>query len=297
VYDAIIVGGGPAGLNAALVLGRCRRRVLVCDAGRPRNAASHGLHGFLSRDGIEPRELLRIGREQLAPYGVEVRNEAVSSVCPLEAGFEVVMTGGSRFTSRKLLLAIGVTDRVPPIPGIDNLYGSSVFHCPYCDGWEVRDQPLAALGSGKSAAGLAVGLLTWTRDVVLCTNGPARLRSHERDRLARYGIALRQAPVAALEGTRGILERICFSNGESLPRRGIFFSAGQLQHCELGRQLGCRFNGKGTILTNHLQETGVPGLYAAGDASHDVQFVIVAASEGAKAGVAINTALQREEHP
>ena len=145
VYDAIIVGAGPAGLSAALILGRCRRRVLIFDDGKPRNEASHALHGFLTRDGIQPAELLRIAREQLEPYNVAIKRTHVLNVNRMEYGFEVILGDGSHLHARKVLLATGLIDRIPKIEGLEPLYGTSVFHCPFCDGWEVRDQAIAAL--------------------------------------------------------------------------------------------------------------------------------------------------------
>jgi thioredoxin reductase len=295
MYDVVIVGGGPAGLSAALILGRCRRRVIICDGGKPRNARSRGLHGFLTRDGIDPRELLRIGREQLRPYGVEIRDVQITHVECISGGFRSQVADGCCLESRKLLLATGVVDHLPRLEGIDQFYGTSVFHCPYCDGWEMRDQPLAAYGQGKSGAGLALSLKTWSRDVVLCTDGRARLRAHDRERLERHGVPVRQDRIERLEGRDGVLERIVFQGGEAILRRGIFFSTGQNEACDLAAKLGCQFAPQGTVRTNLLQETNVPGLYVAGDACKDVQLAIVAAAEGAKAGFAINTALQHAE--
>ena len=185
-FDAIIVGGGPAGLSAALILGRCRRRVLICDGGEPRNAASHALHGFLTRDGIPPAELLRIAREQLEPYDVMIRESHVVNVDRSELGFEVSLSDGSHLRARKLLLATGLTDRIPNIEGLKPLYGKSVFHCPFCDGWEMRDQPLAVYGRGNHGSTLAMTLKTWSDDVVLCSDGPSRMSRAERKRLSRH---------------------------------------------------------------------------------------------------------------
>jgi len=297
IYDVVIVGAGPAGLNAALILGRCRRSVLVCDNGRPRNAASRALHGYLTRDGMDPREFRSIGREELRPYEtVELRDVAATDAqCEPSGQFRVTLADGAVVRSRKLLVATGVCDNVPDVPGIQELYGRSVFHCPYCDGWEVRDQPLAIYGRAHRGVGLALELTAWSRDLVLCTDGPAEIGDDDRARLARNGIAIREDRVSALEGRNGILERILFTAGAPLPRRALFFTAGQFQRSELAIRLGCEFNDKGTVRTGKYESTHLRGLYVAGDASRAVQWVIVAAAEGAEAAFAINTDLIQED--
>ena len=298
MYDVIVVGAGPAGLSAALMLGRCRRSVLVCDTGRPRNAASKALHGFLSRDGIAPQDLLAIGRKELERYET-VEFRAVEGVdarwCKEEKRFEINVATGEHLRSRKLLLATGVADNVPDIDGIRELYGTSVFHCPYCDGWEVRDQPIAIYGRGEKGHGLALELTVWSRDLVLCTNGPCELRDNQRERLERHGIAVREEPIARLEGDAGILRHIVFESGERLPRRAMFFTEGQFQHSHLSTSLGCEFNDKGTVRTGKYETTHVPGLFVCGDASRRVQWVVVAAAEGAEAAFAINTDLLKDD--
>jgi thioredoxin reductase len=295
MYDVLIVGGGPAGLSAALWLGRCRRRVLVCDAGRPRNIASQEAHGYLTRDAIHPVEFLRLGREDLVRYGVEVRHAKVDSAQCVERGFTAVLDDGTEIHSRKLLLATGVVDEIPAIPGMAEYYGRGVFHCPYCDGWEVRDLPLVAYGHGKSALGLALSLKTWSKDVSICTHGPANLTATDRQRLRDSGLILHAERIGQLEGSERGLERIIFENGQALDCRALFFNTGQLQRSELFKSLGCRSRRDGAAWTDHRQRTSVPGLFLAGDASRDVQFLIVAAAEGAKAAVAINRELQDED--
>ncbi len=295
-YDVIVVGAGPAGLNAALLLGRCRRRVLICDTGRPRNAAAQALHGFLTDDGIAPAELLRRGREQLRRYEtVELRDIAVTNVTRADDRFEVTLGDRTRFSSRRMLLATGVVDLLPPIPGIEAFYGRSVHHCPYCDGWEVRDQPLAIYGRGASGRGLALELTAWSKDLVLCTDGPSGLTEEDLARLTRNGIAVREERIARLEGNEGMLERIEFVDGAALPRRALFFSTGERQHSDLPAKLGCDFTHHGAVRTTEYEATNVPGLYVAGDASRRVQLAIVAAAEGAQAAFAINTALLKED--
>jgi thioredoxin reductase len=298
--DVIIVGAGPAGLSAALILGRARRRVLVCDAGHPRNASSHGLHCYLTRDGIDPREFLRLGSEELRVYEtVELRRAEVTDarrLVSIEADhFEVTLNNGERLTSRKLLLATGVIDEVPRIEGLSQFYGTSVFHCPYCDGWEMRDQPLAVYGHGEDVIGLALELTFWTRNLVLCTDGRAEVSGEDIQRLLKRNIPLNENRIARLEGSAGVLERIVFANGDSLAVRGMFFSTGQKQGSDLPQKLGCKFTEQGCVRTYEYEKTDVPGLYVAGDASRFAQLAIVAASEGALAAVAINKELMKED--
>src|SRR5437868_7706813 len=170
MFDVAVIGGGPAGLSAALMLGRCRRRVLLCDLGQPRNRHSQALHGYLTRDGVSPATLCELGRAELAPYGIELRSIGVTAIRRRADGFEISLTGGLEEAARFVLIATGVIDDLPAIPGFQECYGRSVFHCPYCDGWEWRDRRLAVFG-GRDAAHMAVGLKTWSADIVVCSNG------------------------------------------------------------------------------------------------------------------------------
>ena len=291
VFDVVIVGSGPAGLSAALVLGRCLRRVLVCDDGRPRNARARSLNGYLTRDGVPPSEFLRLGRAELEPYGVEMRHATVTDVIPARDGFQIAFADAEPVRSRTVLLATGVRDHLPPIDGIEECYGVSVHHCPYCDGWEVRGRTIGVIGDRLSPAGLALSLKTWSNSIIACSNG-ARIPPGQRRQLAANGIELRESGIARVQHDDGRVRQILFANGESVPCDAVFFTAGQSQRCDLAQRLGCEFTGRGTVKTDHLGHTCVPGVYVVGDASRDVQFVVVAAAEGAKAGVAINKALQ-----
>jgi thioredoxin reductase len=294
-WDCIIVGGGPAGLSAALMLGRCRRRVLLCDAGEQRNRRSHALHGYLTRDGIAPGEFLRLARDELGRYGtVECRELEIVEATRGNGGFALTAADGTRLRTRKLLLATGMTDELPDLDGLDALYGTSVHHCPYCDAWEWRDHPLAVFGRGEEASALALSLTFWSPDVLLCTGG-TELPGDAAARLEAARVRIREEPVTRLEGREGLLERIVFSKGAPAVRSALFVVTGQRQRSPLAERLGCRFTEKGTVDTGTCEVTNVPGLFVAGDASKEAQFVSVAAAEGTEAGMAINKALMKED--
>src|SRR5262245_60067809 len=246
MYDVIIVGAGPAGLSAALMLGRSRRRVLVCDTGKPRNAASRAMHGYLTRDGMAPLAFLATAREELRRYDtVEIRDiEVVEASCGGDARFQVALADGSRHHSRKLLIATGVVDHLPEIPGFRELYGCGVFHCPYCDGWEVRDQPLAIYGRGARGLGLSLELTGWSRDLVLCTVGPPEIDAEGVARVRRNGIRVREDRLVRLEG-RDTLERLVFDSGDPLSCRALFFHHGTDAAVAAGRHPGVRVQRQG----------------------------------------------------
>jgi thioredoxin reductase len=294
-FDVIIVGAGPAGLSAALILGRCRRRVLVLDTNRPRNYASRALHGFLTRDGVHPQTLRRLGRDQLRQYDTVTltMTEAIGACC-LPGGFEVTLHGGRRMRCRKLLLATGVHDELPALPGLDDLYGRSVFHCPYCDGWESRDRRLVVYSRSQNGVGLAIQLQQWSQDVVLCTDGVC-LPGKQIERLRTRGIRWYPQRIARLEGTKGQLRRVVFADGDAIARSVMFFSTPQRQASVLPSQLGCTLTRKGAVRTGEYEASEIPGLYVAGDASKAVQLAIIAAAEGAHAAFAINSDLIRED--
>ncbi|HEX9494813.1 MAG TPA: NAD(P)/FAD-dependent oxidoreductase [Candidatus Limnocylindria bacterium] len=292
--DVAIVGGGPAGLSAALMLGRCRRTVVVFDAGTPRNQAAHAVHGFITRDGSAPQELLDAARAELARYPtVQLRRDVVADVAGTRGAFRVTATGAP-VDARRLLLATGVTDVLPGIEGLPALFGRTVHHCPHCDGFEYSDRPIGVYGQDGPGVEAALAMLAWSDDIALLTDGRP-LDAADRDRCARAGIAVREAPIARLEGKAGLLERVVFAEGPPLPRAGLFLVSGQRQQSPLAARLGCEFAADGTVVTDRHEVTRVPGVYVAGDANTGEQMVVVAAAEGTLAAVKIHAALWEED--
>ncbi len=294
-YDVIIAGGGAAGLSAAILLGRCRHRVLLCCDGPTRNSASRAIHGLLGHEGRSPADLIATGRNEVTKYkSVEARMAAVVSISKQEELFSFKLSDGTEGSARKVLLATGLADELPKFPGVEALYGVSVHHCLYCDGFEHSNEPLAAFGYGDKGAGLAVMMRNWSEDVVLCTGGDGAPSPEMRTRLEHFNIKVFDAPIKGLAGRNGQLEAIEFTTGERLARSALFFSTGCHQRSDLSKQLGCQRDEKGGVITDELtEETSTPGVYVAGDVSRDVLLVAVASAEGIKAGVAISRALMK----
>ncbi len=298
MLDVVIVGGGPAGLNAALMLGRARRSVLLVDSGQPRNAGVQAMHGFLSRDGTDPAVLRQTARDQLGAYPtVQVRDVAIQAVTREEDQFTISLAHGTTEQAHRLLLATGVADQLPPIPGLADLWGRGVFNCPYCDGWEVRDQPLAVLAGDPRNLQLALQLTRYSPDVLLCSNGPADLDGDARRLLAAHKVTLREEPITRLDGGDRRLERIVFAQGEPQARAAAFLHAPTRQASDLPRQLGCTLLDDDSVMVDDLGQTSVPGVFAAGDMARRPSMplpgaqVVIAAAEGAIAAVAIDQQL------
>lgn len=294
-YDVVIVGGSNAGLSAALQLGRARRRVLVCDTGKPVNAPAHESHGFFTRDGTPPAELLAIGREQLRLYStIALRQVAVTGAAhdAHGEGFLITLADGTTEHTRAVLLATGVTAVFPPIEGMAERWGVGVNSCPYCHGWEVRDTPLAVYGSGEMGFHYAVMIAHWSHDLVLCTDGPAGFTEEQKGTLAAREIRVIAEKIIRLEGTGRELEEIVFADGTRLPRRALFFYPQWRQHSDLAAQLGCTLTPDGSVQVDRQGLTSVPGVYAAGDTTHMMAMNVAGAvAEGALAAMMLNNAL------
>ncbi|WP_043626741.1 NAD(P)/FAD-dependent oxidoreductase [Nonomuraea candida] len=295
MFDAVIVGAGPAGMAAALTLGRVHRSVLLIDAGEGRNAAADNVHNFLTRDGTPPAELRRLGREELGAYRtVRIATGTVTEVrVPAGGGFHLDLSGGESAAARRLLLATGLADELPGPRGVEALWGRSAYHCPYCHGYECTGKQVAVLGADPARVRLALQLSRFAADVVLCTDGRP-LDPAARATLETHGVAVRCEAVTRLEGTDGRLEQIVFETGPSLAREAVFVVNVPRQRSDLAARLGCATFADGCVEVNEFGRTSVPGVYAAGDMARratmpmPMSAVIGAAAGGTLAGAVID---------
>lgn len=295
LLDAAIIGGGPAGLSAALILGRARKQVAVIDEGRPRNAVTRETHGFLTRDGISPGEFRRIAKEQMSGYpSVNLMEDTVVSIAGADGHFQLETAQGKIFASRKLLFAVGMKDRPLDIPGLAEVYGKSAFVCPYCDGWELRDEPLVIINKGAELMHFAPLISGWTKRFVVCTNGPDELTDAEREELRSHQVPVFVSPIRSIDSNNGMVRQVVLEDGTTLPCTGIFFKPELITGSDLPRAIGCRVSETGTVMADDLGKTNVPGVYSAGDAASQRYQAIAAASMGAFAAAALNNELNME---
>jgi thioredoxin reductase len=291
-YDAIIIGGGPAGLTCAIFLARYRRRVLVADNGQPRNAASRGIHGFIGHHSIAPSELLARGREEARNFGAEICECTVQKVEKVGDVFEVTSTAGT-YTARRVVLAYGVRDELPDIPNIRDYYGVSLFHCPDCDAYECSDKRIGVIGWGKPAAGLALKLLQWSCELTIFVHGrPRDLDKEMTSKLLAEQINVKDERILALEGNDGHVTAVVLDSGERVPVDAIFFNVGCTRQCVLAEELGCEVATETpNVIVDEYKQTTVEGVYAVGDLVAGSQLVITSAADGAIAAIAINKSL------
>jgi len=294
-YEVVIAGGGVAGMQAALMLGRASRRVLVVDAGQPRNSRADAVHGFITRDGAPPEEMYRIARTELEAYPtVETLSGQVTEANRVANGFAVNLSNGTRAQAQRLVLATGRREERPDVEGFDELLGHSIGSCPYCHGYESRNQPLAVLGGSLMSVRLALHLkLRFTDDVVMCSNGgPPELDDDTAAWVDRYNLDIRQDTVVRLESKDGALTGIVFDSGETLARTGLFVKLPLQQTSNLAEQLGCELLDDGSILVDDEYKTTATGVYAAGDAAAQripgLYQVIFAAADGAAVGFRVD---------
>jgi thioredoxin reductase len=290
------IGGGPAGLNAALVLGRARRNVALFDHNKPRNAVTHASHGFLTRDGVTPAEFRRVAYEEVLKYpSVEHHPVEVTDIRKLNAGFLISTHEGEQIQARKLLFASGLQETLPDIPGVRNLYGKSLFYCPYCDGWELRDKSLFVLFDHPRVFHLAKLLYNWSRDLIVCTNGPGILTNEQKQILASRDIVVSEQSVSAFHGSDGKLRLVEFTDGSRIERTGGFIAPKWVPRAGFQQELGYAVNDLGGILTDEMGKSTVPGLFAAGEVTTGFPSqLIVAAAAGSIAAASINLELTEE---
>jgi thioredoxin reductase len=292
IHDCIIIGGGPAGLTCAIFLGRYRRRVLLCDNGRPRNYASRAIHGFIGQHNIPPAELLRRGREEAEAAGVEVCDCTVSKIERIGDEFSVTTTAGTMRT-RRVVLAYGVRDLVPDIPHLTDFYPGSIYHCPDCDGYEVTGKRVGVIGHGKRVVGLALKLLQWSDELTIFVDGQPRDFSKEQtSKLLAEGIDIKDEKLLALTGHGDQVSHAVLSTGERVEIDALFFSIGTERSCTLAEDLGCEvLDPEPCIVVDEYKETTVEGVYAIGDLAPGAQLAVTSAADGAIAAIAINKSL------
>ena len=301
-WDCIVVGAGAAGLSAALVLGRARQRTLVIDAGGQSNRGVDGIGGLLGHDGRPPAEFYAAGRDELAAYPtVQLCSGEVLGGARHDAGFVLELADGSREPARRVLLATGMDYRFPALPGIVERWGRSVFHCPFCHGWEVRDQPLAVLDRAASGARRALLLRFWSDDVTLIADGPAELDSEDAERLRAAGVAVDERRVAGLRGPDSTLTAVAFADGDERACRGLLVPVTLHQRSTLAEQLGASPAEPGPVAADAIEvdptfHTSVPGLFAAGDVTTQMPSVANAVAAGSSAAAMIVHDVMADAH-
>jgi thioredoxin reductase len=293
-YDVVIVGGGPAGLSAALALGRARKRVLVCDAGARRNAAATHIHNFVTRDGTPPEDFRAAGRRELATYpSVEVRDTRVEAITGARGSFEVAL-GATRVEARRVLLCTGMIDETLPLEGFRELWGRSIFQCPYCHGWEAQGKRWGHLAHSPEALHFPMMLRGWTRSVVVFTNGSFEIPEDTRARFEAAGLRIEDRRVERLVSREGELVGLAVEGGEVVPCEVLYAHPPQ-RHVDVVTALGLTLDEHGCVQTHPMtRETSIPGIYAAGDLMTRMQGAILAAANGTAAAAMINHELTAE---
>ena len=287
-HDVLIAGGGPAGLTAALVLARAGRGVLVLDAGRGRNAPAAHTHNVFTRDGMPPAELRRVGREQAEGYGARFLDVEAVHAAADASGVRVRLADGAEVDAHRLLLATGVVDELPELPGLADAWGETVVHCPYCHGYELRGRPTAVLARGDQAVHVATLLLGWTDRVTLFSDGPAGLTDEQQAALAARGIALREDRLSALDVAGRQVRAVVLASGEQMDVSAVYVSPPQHLRGPLPDALGLARTDAGRVRVDEAYRTSAPNVWACGDMAAPMQAVQTAAASGMVAAAMIN---------
>jgi len=294
-YDVIIVGGSYSGLAAGMALGRALRQVLIIDSGDPCNKQTPHSHNFLTNDGKAPGEIAAFARQELSRYStVEFLNGWAVTASKSDNGFIVQLHTGETFSASKLVLATGIKDQMPGIPGFADCWGISVLHCPYCHGYEVRQQKTGIFANGDLAFEMASLISNWTTDLTIYTNGPSTIDMQHRIKLEKHRIDIVETEIARLEHTKGYVERIAFKNGMSVPVKTLYSRLPFIQHSAIPQLLGCELTPEGYIKIDMAHKTTTHGLYACGDNTTRMRTVANAISMGTTTGIMVNKELIEE---
>ncbi|MCV9887895.1 NAD(P)/FAD-dependent oxidoreductase [Metabacillus halosaccharovorans] len=298
MLDCAIIGGGPAGLNAALVLGRAKRKVVLFDNNQARNKVTQESHGFITRDGVSPSEFRELAHQDISKYpAVKVKRVKVVGIKKESRNlFTVTTEEGKVFTCKKVMLTTGLKENLPRVKGINEYYGKSLFSCPYCDGWELRDQPLVLIGENSNTTHLAKMIYQWSHDLVVCTNGKSVLEGDDELLLKRKGLIIKKERIETLSGSNGKLEKVIFEDGTTMNRVGGFVTTDLQQPNNLAISLGCELNHTNGIIVDDFGRTNIEGVYAAGETTFSgPSQLIIAAGQGVRAAAGINYDLIMKE--
>jgi len=298
MLDCTIIGGGPAGLNAALVLGRAKRKVVLFDNNQARNKVTQESHGFITRDGVSPTEFRELAYQDIRKYpSVKVERVKIVEIKKESSYlFTVATEEGKMFTSKKVMLSTGLKESLPSIKGINEYYGKSLFSCPYCDGWELRDLPLVLIGENSNTTHLAKMIYQWSHNLVVCTNGKSVLEEEDELLLKRKGMIIKKERIETLSGSNGKLEKVIFEDGTTMNRVGGFVTTDLQQPNNLAISLGCELNHTNGIIVDDFGRTNIEGVYAAGETTFfGPSQLIIAAGQGVRAAAGINHDLIMKE--
>ncbi|GGD14693.1 NAD(P)/FAD-dependent oxidoreductase [Pontibacillus salipaludis] len=288
-YEVVVIGGGAAGLNAALVLGRSKRKVLVLDENKARNNVTKASHGYLTRDGVKPEEFKEIGISEIEAYPSVTYIESKVTSLHKEEGLFHIHSDERHYTAERVVVATGMKDVLPDIKGMQNVYGTTVFHCPYCDGWERREEPLAIFGNDPGIMDYVKLIYHWSKDLIVFTNGPAEITTEEKEDLSLHNVKLIEEPVRELVSENGNLKKVVAESGDVYQRSGGFIlDTSETQSFPLHEYFNIEFTEMGGYYTKEGCETLVEGLYVIGDSRHGFSGLLKAASEGYELAVALN---------
>lgn len=295
-FDVIIIGGSYSGLAAGMALGRALRQVLIIDSGNPCNKQTPYSHNFITQDGKTPADIALLARQQVEKYGtVKFMNGLAVRGSKVEKGFEIKVGSGETFSAKKLIFATGIKDSIPNIDGVKECWGISVLHCPYCHGYEVKNESTGVLGNGEKGFEFVSLISNWTKDLTLFTNGKSTLTTNQAAKLGSHRIKLIETEIERLEHTHGQLQNIIFKDGTTSPIKAFYAPSPFEQHCGIPEALGCELTDEGYLKTDSIQRTSVHGVYACGDNSTRLRTVANAVAMGTTAGMMINKEIVLEE--